>query len=127
MPKDEKAIEAKAITIIASAGLTIVTPEKIANGKIVTAARISPKKNPAIVLPKMIVNKETGATSSLSKVPVCLSKTTATASIDVVPKSIDKDESPATIRTGFMFPAMLNAKNNETGIKSPKVKLGALK
>ena len=93
----------------------------------VTAASMSPKKKPAIVFPKIIVNNETGATSNLSKVPVCFSKTTATASMDVVPKSIDREESPATIRTGLIFPAILNAMNNEIGIKSPKVKFGALK
>jgi hypothetical protein len=88
---------------------------------------MSPKKKPAIVFPRIIVNNETGATSNLSKVPVCLSKTTATASIDVVPKSIAREERPATIKTGFILPAKLNATNKETGIRRPKVKFGALK
>ena len=61
----------------------------------VTAASMRPKKKPAIVFPKTIVNNETGATSNLSKVPVCFSKTTATASMEVVPKSIDKRRKPS--------------------------------
>ena len=105
----------------------MVTPEMAANGKIVIAASMSPKKKPAIVFPRMIVNSESGATSSLSKVPVCFSKTTATASMDVVPKSMAREERPATARTGLILPAMLNAKYNDTGISRPKVKLGALK
>ena len=92
MPRAENAIEAKAIAIIASRGFMIATPVKAARGKIVIAARMSPKKKPARVFPRTIVNSETGAARSLSKVPVCFSKTTATASIDVVPKSMAREE-----------------------------------
>lgn len=127
MPRAENAIEAKATAIIASTGFITVTPEKAASGKIVIAASMSPKKNPAIVFPRIIVNSETGATSSRSKVPVYFSKTTATASIDVVPKSMEREERPATISTGFMLPAILNAMYNDIGIRRPKVKFGALK
>ena len=127
MPRAENAIEAKATAIIASRGFITVTPEKAANGKIVIPASMSPKKKPAIVFPRMIVNSESGAASSLSKVPVCFSKTTATASMDVVPKSIEREERPATIRVVLMLPAILKAKYSETGIRRPKVKFGALK
>ncbi len=127
MPNAENAIEANAIAIIASTGFETATPVRAARGKIVIPARMSPKKKPAIVFPRTIVNNESGAARSLSKVPVCFSKTTATASMDVVPKSIAREESPATISVGLMFPARLNAKYSETGIRRPKVKLGALK
>ena len=77
------------------------------------------KKEACHAFPSTIVNSDTGAASSLSRVPVCFSKTTATASIDVVPKSITSEVSPATINFALMSPATLNAKYNETGIKIP--------
>jgi len=65
-------------------GLVMVVSESSINGMIIPAERTRPKKTPANAFPKIIVKKETGATSNLSKVPVCFSSTTATASIEVV-------------------------------------------
>ena len=127
MPRDENAIEAQAIAITASTGFMTATPVRAANGKTAKAASMSPKKKPANAFPRTMVNNESGAASNLSKVPVCFSRTTATASIDVVPKSTATEVNPATIRFGLMLPAMLKAKYNETGIKKPNVKFGALK
>lgn len=75
----------------------MVVPETTANGTMTTAARTKPKKKPASAFPKSIVKKETGATSSLSNVPVYFSRTTATASIDVVPNKITSEVNPETI------------------------------
>ena len=47
-------------------------------------------------------------------------RTTATASIDVVPNRITSEvKSSYDYHFELMFPAMLKAKNKETGIKRP--------
>jgi hypothetical protein len=61
------------------------------NGTRIAVARTKPKKRPANAFPKIKVRNETGATRSLLKVPVCLSRTTATASIEVVPNNITRE------------------------------------
>jgi len=119
MPRAENAIEVKAIAITANRGFMTTVPDTAARGKRTTAASMRPKKKPANAFPRTMVNNEMGAARSLSKVPVCFSRTTATASIDVVPKSMTREVSPATISFELISPAMLKARYNETGIKRP--------
>ncbi len=107
------------MAIKTSAGFTITVPEIIVNGMRITAERASPKNRPAKVFPRRMVKKETGAASSLSKVPVCFSSTMATASIEVVPNKITRDVNPDTISDEFIWPAIENAINNEMGINRP--------
>ena len=105
IPKAEK-VKAESTTPKAKRnGFAIAAPGSSRTITMYPADRTVPKKNPANALPTIMVVSEIGATSSLSKVPLALSKGNARDSIAPAPKSEDIATIPGIIEdTAVVLP-----------------------